>query len=245
MRPIPLKQQVKQEILHDSAKENHQAPDHQLHDEPDHAVDEGDGNWIMSYADMMTLLMAFFAIMFSFSSIDQKKFDSLREEISKKFGGKFQMPFEDIDSALKDIIMKENLGDKVKVERDGNGINIIFQGTVFFDAGGVDIRGESATVIEKILNVLVEKAKNYPIHVEGHTDDAPIKSERFPSNWELSAGRASLVVRMLQQKGFGKEFLSAQGFADSVPIVPNRDSSGNAIPENQAKNRRVMIRVSK
>lgn len=214
-------------------------------DHEEHTADEGDANWIMSYADMMTLLMAFFAIMFSFSTLDQKKFDVLREEISKKFGGKFQMPFEDIDKALEEIIKREGLEDKVRVERDGNGINIVFQGTVFFDAGGVEIRSESANVLNKILDVLGEKAKEYPIYVEGHTDDTPISTSQFPSNWELSGGRASMVVRMLEKRGFSKSLLNAQGFADSRPLSPNRDTGGKAIPENQSKNRRVMIRVSK
>ena len=83
------------------------------------------------------------------------------------------------------------------------------------------------------------------IFVEGHTDDSPISSERYPSNWELSAARASLVVRMLENKGFRKDRLSPQGFADSRPILPNRDEAGKPIPDNQAQNRRVVIRIAK
>jgi chemotaxis protein MotB len=216
-----------------------------MHEEEHASADEGDGNWIMSYADMMTLLMAFFAIMFSFSTIDQGKFDKVREEIAKKFGGKIQMPFEDIQKALEMLIAQENFKDKVLVKQDGSGIYILFQGSVFFEPGDVKIQDESNAVLNKILDVVEEKAKGYPIHIEGHTDDAPIATAHFPSNWELSAARASLVVRMLESRKFSKEFLSAQGFADSQPLVPNRDADGKPILENQAQNRRVIIKITR
>ena len=210
-----------------------------------HEEDEGDANWIMSYADMMTLLMAFFAIMFSFSQIDQHKFDEMRQGLSQQFGGKMQMAFSDVDKALEEIIKSGNMEKVVRVDQDGSGLTIVFQGASFFDAGSAQIRTEAKNVLDRILDVIQKSAKGYPVHVEGHTDDMPIKSEVFPSNWELSAGRASLVVRMLESRSFPKELLTAQGFADSRPILPNRDAQGVGIPENQAQNRRVLIRISR
>ena len=191
----------------------------------------------------MTLLMAFFAIMFSFSKVDQEAFDKMRETISKQFGGEFQLPFEDISKALDDIIKKDAMTDKIKVKRDGSGISIVFTGTVFFEAGSVNLSEASKPILTKVLDVLEARAKGYPLYVEGHTDDTPISSQMFPSNWELSGARASLVVRMLEERKFSKDWLHSQGFADSRPVVPNRDNNGQSIAENQAQNRRVVIRV--
>jgi chemotaxis protein MotB len=217
------------------------------HHEPEEheAAEEGDGNWIMSYADMMTLLMAFFALMFSFSKVDQKKFDSLRSVVAQQFGGQFQMPFQDLGKAIEDIVKSSKLEDKIKIETDSSEISIVFKGTVFFDGGAVTLRTDSGDLMTKLLDILPQRAKGYAIHVEGHTDDSPIATTMFPSNWELSAGRASAIVRMLEARGVPRTLLHAQGFADSRPIVPNRDEKGNALPDNQSMNRRVVIRVTK
>lgn len=208
-------------------------------------ADDGDSNWVMSYADMMTLLMAFFALMFSFSKVDQKKFDTLRSVVAQQFGGQFQMPFQDLGKALAEVIKAEQLGDKIKVDTDSSEIAITFRGTVFFDGGSANLREDSNSLMARLLDVLPQKAKGYAIHVEGHTDDAPIATLQYPSNWELSAGRASLIVRMLESRGVPRALLYAQGFSDSRPIVPNHDEKGNALPDNQAMNRRVVIRVAK
>jgi chemotaxis protein MotB len=81
--------------------------------------------------------------------------------------------------------------------------------------------------------------------VEGHTDDSPISSGRFPSNWELSSDRANLILRMLEAKGFPRPHLQSQGYADTRPIAPNRDDKGNVIPENRGLNRRITIKILK
>jgi chemotaxis protein MotB len=79
--------------------------------------------------------------------------------------------------------------------------------------------------------------------VQGHTDDSPINTPQFPSNWELSAARASAVVRYFAEKGIATERMRATGFADTIPKVPNRDPQGNPIRVNQEENRRITIRV--
>ena len=101
--------------------------------------------------------------------------------------------------------------------------------------------------------------RNFNINVEGHTDDEPIKTIRYPSNWELSSNRAATVVRFIiaesandtrmdtngQKYGVERYRLKATGYADTQPKVPNRDASGNPIKANQIANRRVIIRVNK
>ncbi|MBM3565617.1 MAG: hypothetical protein FJX42_05840, partial [Alphaproteobacteria bacterium] len=84
----------------------------------------------------------------------------------------------------------------------------------------------------------------YKIDAEGHTDDAPIKTERFPSNWELSGGRASTVVRYFLENGMDPDRLKVSAFADTKPKALNRDAAGAAIPANQALNRRVTLEIT-
>jgi len=90
-----------------------------------------------------------------------------------------------------------------------------------------------------------DKLKDYQITVEGHTDDTPINTSRFPSNWELSTARASAVVHFFLDQGIPALKLRAAGYADTFPKAPNRDSNGNAIPANQTQNRRVVIKMEK
>ena len=85
----------------------------------------------------------------------------------------------------------------------------------------------------------------YSIDIEGHTDDAPISTPQFPSNWELSSARASAVARFLIGRGIKPERISVIGYADTKPKVPNRNAAGNPIPENRQENRRVMVRVER
>ena len=90
-----------------------------------------------------------------------------------------------------------------------------------------------------------DKYKSYQVTVEGHTDDSPISTLQFPSNWELSTARAAAVVHCLLQQGILAQRLRAAGYADTFPVALNRDAHGQAIPENQARNRRVVIKLEK
>jgi chemotaxis protein MotB len=85
--------------------------------------------------------------------------------------------------------------------------------------------------------------EGYLIDVEGHTDDVPIRTARFPSNWELSASRASSVVRYFIEQGIKPSRLKAAGYADTKPKLPNKDIFDEGIPENREKNRRVSLRL--
>jgi len=97
--------------------------------------------------------------------------------------------------------------------------------------------------IADILNSM--KYQNYIVEVEGHTDDVPIKTLLYPSNWELSVHRATNVVKFLIERGVSPDRLKAAGYADTKPKVPNKDEAGNPIPENREKNRRIVIFIQK
>jgi flagellar motor protein MotB len=116
----------------------------------------------------------------------------------------------------------------------------------FFDSGSAVISASGKSILQAVAVTLKSDAyKDYQITIEGHTDDAPISTAQFPSNWELSTARAAAVVRYFLDQGVEAKKLRAAGYADTFPKAPNRDAKGIAIPQNQALNRRVVIRLEK
>jgi chemotaxis protein MotB len=116
----------------------------------------------------------------------------------------------------------------------------------FFDSGSATLSKSGEAILDGVAgDIKSERYKGYQVTVEGHTDDTAIATARFPSNWELSTARASAVVHFLLDRGIPAQRLRAAGYADTFPKAPNRDAKGNPIPENQAKNRRVVIKLER
>lgn len=208
-----------------------------------HKVEEGEGPWLVSYADLMTLLMGFFALMLSFSKFDDNKFDAVREESSKLFGGEYVKPFEDLKREIQLVIEAKGLADQVTVEANPKGVGITFRGTVFFDIGLVSPRSEAVSLLNELVPVIKKEAEGFYILTEGHTDDTPITQGVISSNWELSALRASSITRIFESAGFDRAKLMAIGWSDTKPLVENRTADGEPIFENQSQNRRVVIQI--
>ena len=211
----------------------------------EHSVvhDDGEGNWLVSYADMMTLLFGFFVILSAFSTPDAGKMEKLKQETSKTMGVKYQNPYQEMTKALADILSESKLSDDVAISETDEGVTIVSKGTLFFDSGSTTLKPKAEELMAKVIDVLVKKAAKFKVTVEGHTDDSPMKSTTIPSNWELSSARASTVVRLFEEKGFPHDRLRPVGLADIEPVAANRDPQGKAIPDNQAQNRRIVIRV--
>lgn len=133
------------------------------------------------------------------------------------------------------------------IEPEGDRITTLeMSSAAFFDSGSASLSSAGKALLQEMAAALsADRFKNYRITVEGHTDDTPINTPQFPSNWELSTARASAVVRFLLEQGIPAQRLRAAGYADTFPKAPNRDASGNPIPENQALNRRVVIKLEK
>lgn len=213
-----------------------------LHEE---GGEDGEGNWIVSYADMMTLLCVFFVLMYSMASPDPKKYEEFKRETVTAFGGTYKQPYQQLVDKLQQVIQQQGLEKVVKIEADETGVSATFQGTVFFDSGKTDLITEGQSVLQKVGDVIKKEAAGFKVIVEGHTDDLPIVSQAYPSNWELSGARAARVVRLFETQGFDRKILRAIGYADTKPLVPNRDAQGAPIALNQAQNRRVVLRVMK
>ena len=209
--------------------------------------------WMGTYGDMVTLLMAFFVMLYSASDPDPGKYEEIAESMKEAFSKQdVENEFKKLHESLEDIIEKKNLENTVEIELGPNGILIQIPGSSLFASGSADIMTDMAPVIVEISTAITQlldesSYHDYMIEVEGHTDDQPIgkDSEIFSSNWDLSAIRATGIVELLYNSGIEMDKLKPIARAESIPLLPNRDENGIPIPENRAKNRRVVIKVNK
>ncbi len=211
-----------------------------------HVEEGGEGNWLVSYADMMTLLVGFFVILLSFSKVDEEKFEAIKKIASQEFGGVYRAPFSDLSEEIKKELDKLGLGDAYVIKQTEGAVQISFRGNVFFDTGSVELREQGKELLDKIIPVIQGQGKTFEVYIQGYTDDVPIgHSFQYKTNWELSSIRACRVLDVFERNGFTKEHLTAIGYGESRPLVQNRDSTGNPIPKNRDLNRRVLIRLMK
>ncbi len=207
--------------------------------------DQNIDDWLMTYADMITLLLCFFAIFLSVSAPKKEQLEHARHQVMEKFAAKDELK-ESADltkSSLEEIEGQ----DGVSAVEEGDRITTIeLNSAAFFASGSARLSAEGERFLKELrMKLTGEEFIDYQITIEGHTDDTPINTPVFPSNWELSTARAAAVVRFFITEGVSAERLRASGYADIFPKVPNRDASGKVIPEHQAQNRRVVIKLEK
>ncbi len=202
-------------------------------------------DWLATYGDMVTLLMCFFVLLASASKVDVALFEQIQAGMNEGIGKKdVQRPVELMVMELSEDVQSMDMGETIALGTDSQGIVLEFPSETLFEPSSAELLPQSLSVIKRIAATLkVERYKMFKFAVEGHTDDIPIETEEFPSNWELSSARASAVLRVLLSRGIEATRLRAVGFADISPKVPNRDAYGEPIPENQRKNRRVTIHI--
>ena len=202
--------------------------------------------WQLSLADMMTLLLCFFVLITAVSSIDKTRYAEIAEVMETAMGVESetvlqqQESMQDIKEKLEEAIGHQSSEIHLELRPDSVAINLT--GGVFFKLGSADLTLLAIDILKRIADSLL--SVSFRITVEGHTDNLPIRSVVFPSNWELSSARASAVARIIINRGFPKTKVKVLGLADTNPIYPNEDENGDSIPENQAQNRRVVILVT-
>jgi len=206
--------------------------------------------WLVSYADLMTLLFGFFVLMYAFAqaSLDEytnEDYMMMKKELAQYFGGK--APISPMDP-LKDKIAEKlennpSIKDSIQMTSNPNSLKIVITSQLLFDSGKSEVLPGAVLVINTMVEQIVADGKSNDIHIEGYTDDTPVRRNDGTTNWDLSAARAISVLKIFESKGVAPEHLQAIGFGENHPLAPNRDAEGNIIPENQAKNRRVVIKV--
>lgn len=221
--------------------------------------------WLISYADFITLLFAFFVVMYAISIVNEGKYQQLSDALGDAFGGRGAatqvntnvepvLPLSHIVNRKRNEAARrehERMGvlardltatllplvksGQVRVTQSARGVSVEINASVLFDQGQALLQPEASEILQAVGGLL----RNDPhrIEVEGHTDDVPIASTVYPSNWELSAARASSVVRLFIDSGVAPARLSALGFAATRPVAPNTD------PVGQARNRRVAVMI--
>ncbi|PPD48138.1 MAG: flagellar motor protein MotD [Methylotenera sp.] len=239
---------------------------------------ENHERWLVSYADFITLLFAFFVVMYSISSVEIGKYKQLTNSIGTAFSGNGSSGVNQTStekglgargtetktsSIIKPLPLSHLYSEKMRRERDSmaktgaevsnklapmiaegkiqviqtsRGIRIDIQDNLLFSAGSADLSTAANAIISEIVPLIKDNQRK--IQVEGHTDNTPIHNNTFFSNWELSAVRASSVVRLLSALGISEQRLSATGLGASQPISENETESG------RAKNRRVSIIIT-
>lgn len=206
---------------------------------------EEEGGWLVSYADMMTLIACFFILMSSFAVYDKATFIRKAQLVSKYFQGSTDSQEEDM---MTDLLTELNTNSLVtdisEVRYNQDGLEISFNVSALFNTGSAVLNQEAVRRINTIVAMIRAKKENYRILVEGHTDSRPMNSNaKFDSNWELSSARASAVVKLFEKEKFRRSDLVAIGYSDSRPLVYDKDEDGKYIPEAMNKNRRVILKV--
>ena len=205
-------------------------------------------NWLLSFLDISLILLAFFLILSSMSEFDEPTtvvetskttYDAITDGIEPVITPIWEL-YGDLAEQLKPEIQAGSL----ILEPQYDEIRLTFTDGQLYESGSAVLLDEGRALLEHIMESLAElKFYEFHIDVEGHTDDRPIQTMRFPSNWELSTARASGIIRYFAERGFPAQRLKASGFADIHPLLPNRDEFGNPIPDNMAVNRRIVIRI--
>jgi chemotaxis protein MotB len=215
------------------------------HEEPHEEAHEGEGPWIVSYADMMTLLFCFFVIMTSFASFEPqtvaRKSKEVADFVSK---GRYAEEMTEFQNLGIEIGGHPNLKGLARTATKDGTLEIVFSSAILFPSGNAEIQETFMKSIDIMVGLIKNKNPNYRVIVEGHSDNSPLSEQNvYRSNWDLSASRATSVVERFLYYGFKPNQLVSVGFGDSRPVAPNFDKGGQAIKENQALNRRVVIKV--
>lgn len=236
-------------------------------------VEEHDNHerWLVSYADFITLLFAFFVVMYALSSINEGKYKILSSSLTQAFrnvtvnaSGEVIIPqsamptqptivappkpsqtervkqqqrermrnmAKDIMEALAPLVREG----KVRLLETSRGVTIEIADSALFAIGQAVLNNESSLALQAVAEVIA--TSDFPVTIEGHTDNVPIKTAQFPSNWELSAVRATTVLRLFADAGVPADRLTAIGYGETRPV------EGNDSIEGRARNRRVSIQI--
>ncbi|WLI88011.1 flagellar motor protein MotD [Massilia sp. R2A-15] len=229
----------------------------------DEATDNHE-RWLISYADFITLLFAFFVVMYAISVVNEGKYKVFSDALGNAFGGRvaprstaeipgaIQLPnivakrraealrrererlttlARDLTSTLAPLV-KEG---KVRVTQNSRGVSVEINASVLFDSGDATLTNDSREALRALAVLLRDDP--HTLQVEGHTDNLQIRNPVFPSNWELSAARASAVVRLFIDSGVAPGRMTVVGHGSNIPVASNDDAEG------RARNRRVAVTI--
>jgi len=248
------------------------------HEHEDHVNHEA---WAIPYGDLVTLLLAFFVVMYAVSSVNEGKYRVLSDSLTAAFRGtprtmepipmgdkaakakgddslsgikpnqaiKFPEKTAEEEAAVEDEALQAQLRqmtddlqkamqvlidqDMIRVQRAPSWVEVEINTDILFPSGSAEIEVAAVEILESLAAILAERP--YPIRIEGHTDNRPIKTAQFPSNWELSAARAARIVRLFEQRGIMASRMVVAGMGENQPLADNTTAEG------RNRNRRVAL----
>jgi chemotaxis protein MotB len=248
------------------------------HEHEDHVNHEA---WAIPYGDLVTLLLAFFVVMYATSSINEGKYRVASDSLSAAFHGtprtmepvpvgdkaskgkgddtlagikpnqaiKFPDAVDTEKKAAEDEVLQTQLRqmsddlqnamqvlidqNMIRVERAPSWVEVEIKTDILFPSGSAQIETAAVPILERLAGILSERP--YPIRIEGHTDNRPIKTAQFPSNWELSAARAARIVRLFEERGIAPTRMVVAGMGENQPLADNASADG------RNRNRRVAL----
>lgn len=193
-------------------------------------------SWLLSYSDMVTLLLAFFVLFFSISQVDQGKF----EQIMEYFSESNSTPLYVLEKQFQELVTAHQLEQSIDVALTPDGLMVNFQDNLLFDSGEAKLKRKSFAVLNALAEILKSAdVAQRKIQIEGHTDSVPLtENALYPTNWELSTARSSSVIRYLISKEVASRRFVAVGFADTR--MRQEETSNN---RGLSVNRRVSLLV--
>jgi len=215
--------------------------------------------WMITFSDLITLMFTFFVLLLSLCSLEAGKIKQMQSACADAIGVLFEGKYSEVGfmiissakkeidedslrakeffrqfSGLKTMLLDVNKRGNLKFEEQEEGLSILIRDDLLFNSGRAEINPSGMSVL-RVISSRFEKFEG-KIIVEGHTDNVPVNTERFPSNWELSTGRAvSIVKYLIEEVGVSPVVLSAAGYGDTKP------RASNDTPDNRSKNRRIEI----
>lgn len=201
-------------------------------------AEDGEDPWLISYADLVTNLLAFMVLLVSMAGISFSSVENLPKMFSSS---RERPPLEVLQADIVRYAESEGLGTEVAVDIDAEGLAIRLQDQILFPSGVAELTEAGHRVVEKVAGLLEELPDRFRVRVEGHTDDIPIATARFGSNWELSAARALQVRAALTDGGVPNDRVAIAAYADTRP--PAAAETLETDDERRRRARRVVIRV--
>lgn len=218
--------------------------------------DEGlSSSWMDTYADTITLLLTFFILLYTFSIVDNERLKSISDALKGQMEGTpttnqkveelpddfvpgigVKNPYDELVEKVTSILEKNGLSDDVKIREEDAGVILQLGDSILFDTGQAELKAGSYKILD-VIGSIIPQIDN-EIMVQGHTDNRPINSPKYPSNWELSSDRALAVVKyFINEKGISAKRFSGTGYGEHRPLVENNSA------ENMGINRRVDILI--
>lgn len=207
---------------------------------------EEDG-WLITYLDVITLLLVMFVVMLALSGgpsdtpgsgvVQRTEVETVNEPPTET--AMPEMTTEPVNPAAEfagralSFLQEAGLSEEVEVIEQQGGVSLRVSSEILFASGAATLTNQGIDQLEKLVPLLVES--DYRITVAGHTDNVPVRNQRFPSNWELSSARAGSVVRLFEADGIPSSRMQATGYADTRPLARNDTERG------RARNRRVEL----